>query len=190
MSQEVFTIPAQVVEPKKSTTIILTDRITMSPLTANPATVATGDWWYRQDLGRPIFAIDTVVANSKTGVIVPVVTDDIDNLAVTSGKLADSAVLTAKIADSAITTAKIADTAVTDAKIANVSPGKVLTGDLNLGTGTLTAGQVTVGDFELKFGWRIRETEDAILFLKNDKVVARITQRGFSKPKYAKDRLD
>jgi len=161
-------IPVKPVEPKKSTTIILTDRITMSALTVNPVTVATGDWWFRQDLGRPIFAIDTVVANSKTGAIVPVVTADISDLAVTS----------AKIADLAITTAKIADTAVTDAKIADVSPGKILTGDLNLGTGTLTAGQVTVGDFELNFGWKIKETKKAIIFLKNDKVVACITQDG------------
>jgi len=202
------TILVQPAQPKKSTTIILTDRVTMSPLTVNPATVATGDWWFRQDLGRPVFAIDTVVANSKTGVIVPVVTADINDLAVTTakvddlaittakladsavstakivdsavttGKLADSVVATAKIVDSAVTTAKIADTAVTDAKIANVAPGKILTGDLNLGTGTLTAGQVTVGDFEMNFGWKIKETEKAIIFLKNNKVVACITQDG------------
>jgi len=104
-----------------------------------------------------------------------ITTSKIADGAVTSAKLADSVVTTAKIADSAVTTDKIADSAVTDAKIASgISPSKIAQGDLNLGSGTLTCGQVTVGDIELKYGWKIIETPNELLFLKDGKVVFRI----------------
>jgi len=160
------------------TTIIKTDRITMQALTAQPATVVAGDWWFRVDLGRPYYAIDTVVANAKMGVIRPVETDDLGDLIVTTIKIADLAVNTAKIADLAVTGPKIADGAVTDVKIVDVSPGKILTGDLNLGTGILTCGEVRVGDITLNHGWSIKETPEALQFLKDGEVVFEITRSG------------
>jgi len=195
-------------EEKKGTTIVKTDRVTMASLTAQPATVVSGDWWFRQDLGRPYYAIDSVVANAKLGLIRPAETDDLADSAITTAKIADaqittakivdsavstakiadsaiatakivdSAITTAKIVDSAITTGKIADSAVTDAKIDSVSPGKITTGDLNLGTGTLTAGEVVVGDMILEYGWKIRETAEALQFLNDDRVVLVITKSG------------
>lgn len=41
------------------------DRVTFSPLTADPSSCVAGDIWYRDDLGKAKFAIDTVVANAK-----------------------------------------------------------------------------------------------------------------------------
>jgi len=224
------------------TTIIKSDRITFAPLTTDPATVVAGDAWFRQDLGRSKWAIDTVVANAKEMITTPVVTADLGDLAVTTAKLADSAVATAKLvdgavssaklADSAVATAKIADSAVTETKIADaavssgkiadsavatakivdgavtsgkiatgavgttqladsavtdakvatgISPGKIGTGNLNLGTGTLTAGEVSVSDLSLQHGWRITETPDALLFVKDGKVVGKVSKAGFVK---------
>jgi len=190
------------------TTIIKVDRVTMATLTAQPATVVAGDWWFMVNLGRPYYAIDTVVANAKMGLTRPTETDDIGDLTITTAKIADSQITTAKIADSQVTTAKIADSqittakiadsqvttakiadsqittskledlAVTDAKIANVSPGKITAGDLNLGTGTLTAGEVKVGDLTLEHGWKIREDPESLKFLKDGKVILEILKSG------------
>jgi len=75
---------------------------------------------------------------------------------------------------------EIADGAVTNAKIApGISPDKIGTGDLNLGTGTLTAGMVSVGDLSMQYGWRIIETPDALLFVKDDEIVGQVTKAGF-----------
>lgn len=244
-----------------ATTLIKADRLTLSALTTDPTSCAAGDMWFRSDLGKSKWAIDTVVANAKTMAVTPLGTTDLADSAVTtakiadsnvtnaklqyssvsvpagtgltgggavslggtatsigiaaggvgttqladsgvttakiadsqvtSGKIADSAVATAKIADSAVTTAKIADSQVTTAKIADsavsnakiasgVDPGKITTGNMNLGTGTLTAGQVSVGDIVLRFGWRIAETPDALLFIKDGEVVGRVGKAGFS----------
>ena len=130
-----------------NTLIIKSDRVTMSPLTADPTSCVAGDMWFRQDLGESRWAIDTVVANAAVMAVYPVMEADISNGAVTTakiadlgvtegkiaagavtgGKIADSAVATAKIADGAISTAKIADSAVATAKIADgaVASGKI-----------------------------------------------------------------
>jgi hypothetical protein len=72
---------------------------------------------------------------TETGVIstaniadLAVTTVKINNLAVTSGKLADDSVITAKILDLNVTTAKVNDLAVTDAKLAadSVITAKIL----------------------------------------------------------------
>ena len=100
--------------------------------------------------------------------------------AVTEAKLASNAVTNEKIANSAISTTKIADGAVTNAKVASgISPSKIATGNLNLGTGTLTAGEVQVGDLAMRYGWRLKETPDELLFLKDGRIVARLTKQGF-----------
>jgi hypothetical protein len=206
------------------TVVILSDRIRLAALTADPTSVNAGEIYYRSDLGRVRFAVDTVVANVKTLPIAPLTTADISDGAITTAKIADaqvtraklsgvfpigtadisdsaittakladssvtraklsgvfpiatadisdSAITTTKIADSAITTGKIADGAVTDAKIASgISPSKIAAGNLNLGTGTVTCGQINVGDITLKYGWVIRERPDGIEIVKDGKVV-------------------
>lgn len=65
----------------------------------------------------------------------------IDNLAVTTGKIADGAITTGKIADGAVATIDIADTAVTDAKIAAMASSK-LTGSRTIPKATMPAGAV------------------------------------------------
>ncbi|RLI46534.1 hypothetical protein DRO69_02820 [Candidatus Bathyarchaeota archaeon] len=166
------------------------DRITLATLTADPDSVVAGDVYFRSDLNRIKFAIDTVVANAKTVPVVPIGTDDIADGAVTSAKLADGAVSTAKLADSAVveskiadgavTSAKIADSAITTAKIADgaVTPAKTNFTDQSLKTtDTVTFAQVNVGDLGLKYGWKITETPDELLILKDGKVVFRIPAR-------------
>jgi len=228
------------------TVVILSDRIRLASLTADPTSVNAGDIYYRSDLARVRFAIDTVVGNVKTLPIAPLTTSDISDGAITTTKIADSAITTAKIADgqvtrakltgvfpiatadisdsaittakladssvtraklsgvfpistsdisdSAITTAKIADSsistnkiadgAVTDAKIATgISPSKIATGNLNLGTGTVTCGQINVGDITLKYGWVIRERPDGVEIVKDGRVVKVIGESVFSKLK-------
>jgi len=95
--------------------------------------------------------------------------------AVKSGHIETGAVVERCIANGAVTTAKIADGAVTDAKITGpISPGKIGEGDLNIGTGTLFCGAVHVGDIHFRYGWAIRETPNALIFLKDGRVVARL----------------
>jgi len=99
--------------------------------------------------------------------------------AVGTTELADSCITTAKIVDGAVTTGKIADGAVTNIKIASgIAPEKIGSGNLNIGTGTITCGQINVGDIVLKYGWVIREYEDRIEIIKDGKVVYRISADG------------
>lgn len=184
------------------TIYIKSDRITFMSLTADPSSVTAGDLWYRSDLQKFKFAVDTNVANAKTIPTVPIGTDDIADSSITTSKIADGAVTTAKIADGAVTTAKIVDGAVTTAKIADgavtdakitgpISPSKIGAGDLNLGSGVLTCGginvngnvtvsgtvtasQVNVGDLVFKYGWVIKEYPDALVVLKDGHEVFRI----------------
>jgi len=153
------------------TIVIKTDRVTFTSLTADPATVAAGDIYYRSDLQRFKFAIDTVVANAKTLPVAPLATADIADSAITTAKIADSQITTAKIVDSAITSAKIADSAVTTAKtdFANQS---LLT------TSTVSFAQVNVGDLAFKYGWRISETSDELVIKYGDKPVLKISKSG------------
>ena len=65
----------------------------------------------------------------------------IDNLAVTTGKIADGAITTGKIADGAVATIDIADSAVTDAKVAAMAASK-LTGSRTIPKGTMPSGAV------------------------------------------------
>ena len=74
----------------------------------------------------------------------PYQTSDIDDLAITTAKIAAEAVTTAKIADVNVTTAKIANSAVTDAKIAGMASSK-LTGALPAIDGSNLTG-LTVSD--------------------------------------------
>ena len=187
------------------TVVILADRIRLAALTADPTSVNAGEIYYRSDLGRVRFAVDTVVGNVKTLPIAPLTTADISDGAITTAKIADGAITTAKIADgqvtrvklsdvfpigtadisdSAITTTKIADGAITDAKIASgINPAKIAAGDLNLGTGTVTCGQINVGDITLKYGWIIRERPNGIEIVKDGRVVKVIGEGVFSKLK-------
>jgi len=155
------------------TIYILTDRIRLAGLTSDPTDLVAGDVWLRSDIGRIKYTPDgSAVREMATA---PIQSGDIADGAVTTAKLADGAVTTAKIADSAVTTAKIADGAVTDAKITGpISPSKIGQGNLNLGTGKLTCGQVQVGDILMKYGWKIVETERELLFIKDGKVVYKI----------------
>ena len=137
---------------------ILSDRITFEPLTSDPTTVTKGDVWYNVNRGGLLLAIDNNPANAKLFKPIPFTTDD--------------------LADNIITTEKIVDGAVTDSKIASgISPSKIATGDLNLGSGTLICGQIVVGDIILRYGWEIKEYEDRLEILKNDKVVFIIPAR-------------
>jgi hypothetical protein len=87
-----------------------------------------------------------------------ITTDRIADNAVTTAKIALGAVTSDRIADGAVTTAKIADGAVTDAKIASgISPSKIAPGNLNLGSGTLIAGAIQVGDIKFANGWALTE---------------------------------
>jgi len=137
------------------TVSIKSDRITLAALTSDPASLSEGDLYYRSDLGKVRFVKLVDTTPTPTDLLVsPVQTADI----------ADGAVTEAKIADGAVSTAKIADGAVTDAKITGpISPGKIGTGDLDLGTGTLSCGTVNastavnVGDLIFKNGWKITE---------------------------------
>ncbi len=47
------------------TVYIKQDRITLMSLTADPASCAAGDQWFRSDLGKAKLAVDAVVANAK-----------------------------------------------------------------------------------------------------------------------------
>ncbi len=47
------------------TVYIKQDRITLMSLTADPASCAAGDEWFRSDLGKAKLAVDAVVANTK-----------------------------------------------------------------------------------------------------------------------------
>jgi len=145
------------------TIYILSDRIRLAGLTSDPTDLVAGDVWLRSDTGKIKYTPDgSAVSEMATAPI-------------QSGDIADGAVTTAKIADGAVTTAKIADGAVTDAKITGpISPSKIGQGNLNLGTGKLTCGQVQVGDILMKYGWKIVETERELLFIKNGKVVYKI----------------
>jgi hypothetical protein len=146
------------------TVVIFSDRIRLASLTADPTSVNAGDIYYRSDLARVRLAVDTEVGNVKTLPIAPITSDDIN--------------------DGAITTAKIGDGQVTDAKIASgISPEKIATGNLNLGTGTVTCEQINVGDIILKHGWVIRERPDGIEIAKDGRVVKVIGESVFSKLK-------
>jgi hypothetical protein len=133
--------------------IIKADRLTFVSLTADPASVTAGDIYYRSDLQRFKFAIDTVVANAKTIPVAPITSTDIADGAITTAKIADSAITTAKIADGQVTSAKIADSAVTTAKIADsaittakIADGQITTAkiaDSAITTAKIADGQVT-----------------------------------------------
>jgi len=126
------------------TTIIKTDRLTLAELTAEPASVVSGDLWYRADLDTLFLAIDTVVANSKELSFPPFDTGD--------------------IVDGAITTPKIADSAVTLAKAA-FADQELLT------TSTVTFAEVRVADLSFEFGWKITETEEGLVLRKDGEPV-------------------
>jgi len=155
------------------TIVILPDRIRLSPLSADPDTLGEGDLFYRSDTRRVRIAVGATPTPVDL-LVPPINTNDIADGAVTDAKLADGAVTSTKIAtgavstdhiaDGAVTDAKLADGAVTDAKIVSVSPSKILPGDLDLGTGTLTAGQVNagqvnVGDLRFANGWVLTEDD-------------------------------
>ena len=125
------------------TVIIKPDRITFPSLTADPSTVQAGDIWYRSDLNRFKFAIDTVVANAKTIPTVPIQSGDIANGAVTSAKIATGAVTTEKIADGAVTEAKLANSAVTTSKIADGAVTGAKLADSSVSTSKIVDGAVT-----------------------------------------------
>jgi hypothetical protein len=152
------------------TVIIKSDRVTFASLTADPASVTSGDYWFRSDLQRLKIAIDTVVANAKTMPVVPIASGDISDGAITSAKIASGAIAsghiasgaiasghiasgqiaTAHIVDSAITSAKIADGAVIEAKIAAsaVTSAKIASGAIasaHIGSGVISSGHIASG---------------------------------------------
>ena len=152
------------------TVIIKSDRVTFASLTADPASVTSGDHWFRSDLQRLKIAIDTVVANAKTMPVVPIAGGDIADGAITSAKIAsgaiasghiasgaiasghiasgqiatahivDSAITSAKVASSAIATTHIIDSAVTSAKIAS---GAIASA--HIGSGVISSGHIASG---------------------------------------------
>lgn len=152
------------------TVIIKSDRVTFASLTADPASVTSGDYWFRSDLQRLKIAIDTVVANAKTMPVVPIASGDISDGAITSAKIAsgaiasghiasgaiasghiasgqiatahivDSAITSAKVASSAIATTHIIDSAVTSAKIAS---GAIASA--HIGSGVISSGHIASG---------------------------------------------
>jgi len=156
-----------------ATLYIKSDRISFPSLTSDPTEYQAGDLWFNASDSRLKYSPDGTAVSSLAPA--PVSTGDIADGAVTSAKIANGAVTSDKIADSAVTSAKIADGAVTDAKITGpISPSKIGEGDLNLGTGTLTCGQVNVGDILLKYGWKIVEKPDRLLILKDNRIVLEI----------------
>jgi len=145
------------------TVYIKSDRITLAPLTADPTSLTQGDLWFNSNEGKVKFTPDGSAV--KNFAIAPITTTDI----------ADGAITTEKIANGAITTDKIADGAVTDVKITGpISPSKIGQGDLNLGSGKLTCGEVQVGDILMRYGWKIVETNRELLFIKDGKIVFKI----------------
>jgi Tfp pilus assembly protein PilW len=110
-----------------------------------------------------------------------VVTAKIADGQVTGAKIADSAVTTAKIADGAVSGAKIADSAITTAKVADgaITTAKTDFADQSLlTTSTVSFAQVNVGDLALRFGWKITETEDRLIILKDGKPVFTVDKFG------------
>jgi len=244
-----------------NTVIIKSDRVTFATLTADPATVTSGDYWYRSDLQRFKIAIDTVVANAKIVPITPITSGDIASgaiasahiasgaiasahiasgavatghivdSAITSPKIASGAIATGHIVDSAITSAKIANGAVIEAKIASgaVTSAKIASGAIasaHIGSGVIATGhiadsavtsakigsgavstahiadsavttaktnftnqalfttssvsfaQVSVGDLVFEYGWRITESPDALIILKDGVPILTINKKG------------
>jgi len=156
------------------TVIIKSDRITLAEHTADPAAVASGDFWYRADLDTLYLAIDSIVANSKRLAFPPFDTADIADLAITTAKLADLAVTSGKIAGGAVGTAQLADLGVTTAKIADnaVTTAKAAFANQDLlTTSTVTFAQVNVGDLMFGYGWKISEREDGLILSKDGKPV-------------------
>jgi len=156
-----------------STVYVKSDRITLAALSSDPTSLTQGDMWFNSTDGKIKFTPDGTAV--KVLPPAPITTDDIADGAITTAKIADSAVTEAKIANGAVTTAKIADGAVTDAKITGpISPSKIGQGDLNLGSGKLTCGQVQVGDISMRYGWKIIETPKALIVLKDGRKVFEI----------------
>ena len=122
---------------------ITPDYIDLAGLTADPTELNAGRLWFRSDTGKVRYSPDGTAVKDMASA--PIDTGDIADGAVTTPKLANGAVTSDKIADGAVGTAKIADGAVTDAKVASgISPSKIGTGDLNLGSGKLTCGVIEV----------------------------------------------
>jgi hypothetical protein len=152
------------------TVIIKSDRVTFASLTADPASVTSGDHWFRSDLQRLKIAIDTVVANAKTMPVVPIASGDISDGAITSAKIASGAIASGHIASGAIAsghiasgqiaTAHIVDSAITSAKVASgaiatthiidsaITSAKIASGAIasaHIGSGVISSGHIASG---------------------------------------------
>jgi len=142
------------------TVIIKSDRVTFASLTADPASVTSGDHWFRSDLQRLKIAIDTVVANAKTIPVVPIASGDISDGAITSAKIASGAIASAHIASGAIAsghiasgqiaTAHIVDSAITSAKIASgaISSAHIASGAIasaHIASGAIASAHIASG---------------------------------------------
>jgi hypothetical protein len=183
------------------TVIIKSDRVTFASLTADPASVTSGDYWFRSDLQRLKIAIDTVVANAKTIPVAPIASGDIADGAITSAKIASGAIASGHIASGAITSAHIASGAIASAHIASgaITSGHIGSGQITTAhiadsavttaktnftnqalftTSTVSFAQVNVGDLVFKYGWRITESKNSLTILYNNKPLLTITKRG------------
>jgi cytoskeletal protein RodZ len=96
--------------------------------------------------GTAVVTSDSRLSDTRTPIDGSVTTAKINDLAVTTGKIADASVTSTKLADNAVTTGKIANASVTGAKLAAnaVSPDKLSSGDGQAGQVLTTNGSGTL----------------------------------------------